>query len=125
MTEYLYRYDEHVKSSVLFGDMYAYKKPKPESILHGINAYDAFVDVELCEFKVIRHTPKGVFIDYGFKEKFVLNDAIKKFAYSTKRQALANFIRRRKMQVKILRSKLHVAETALSVAKSMEAGNAN
>jgi len=56
-----------------------------------------------CEsFPVKRRTEKGVWIDIGFREKFILSRAKKKWAYPTKEEALHNFIMRKVREVEII-----------------------
>lgn len=53
----------------------------------------------LTEIPVLRHTPKGVWLDkYGLK-RFVLKAANKRYAYPTKELALASYIIRKQRQI--------------------------
>jgi hypothetical protein len=58
--------------------------------------------VELREYEVLRHTPKGVWLTLGFGDKrFVLRGARKRFACPTKLEARESFIARKTRQMKI------------------------
>jgi hypothetical protein len=71
--------------------------------------------IYLDEWRVDKHTPKGVWISrYGMK-KFVLNDARKRYAYPTIELAKKSFIARKQHQIARLRSQLEQAETALKL----------
>ena len=78
--------------------------------------------IEFHEFRVIRRTKKGAWITRGLydKERFVLDDATKRFAYPTKDQALESLIARKKRHIKILESDLAMARIALALAESLK-----
>lgn len=89
MTEYYYRYHE---------------------VLYTENK----VLVLVMKFNVIKHTPKGVWIEEHFeKKRFVLKDAKKKFACETEEEALKSFRARKQRQIKILKNRLRIARAAL------------
>ena len=69
------------------------------------------------EFLVIKETPTGVwiYIDGGMNKRFVKNNARKRFACSTEKEALESFYARKKRQIKILKRQLQEAETALTL----------
>jgi hypothetical protein len=75
------------------------------------------VAVSLQEYRVIKETPKGVWVQYGnslFKEKrFVLRTARKRFAYPTKELAKESFIARKEAQIRINKDQIRRAEQAL------------
>ncbi len=77
------------------------------------------------EYEVFKRTAKGVWIrdkyGCGYK-KFVLNQARKRFAYPTKKQALESFIKRKKSQLKHLERGLRDTNYALQVALTMKIG---
>lgn len=50
--------------------------------------------LEVREFEVLKETPKGVWIDIGFK-RFVLHDSKRQFASPTKEIALEKFLKRK------------------------------
>jgi hypothetical protein len=79
--------------------------------------FDSRPSVHLRVFRVARETPKGVWLaEYGF-EKFVLNDARKRFAYPTIELARESFLIRKRRQLGYLSSQHdHVA----AVLKSAE-----
>lgn len=86
--------------------------------------------IELEEFRVIRTTPKGVWLahhdlwphdpDVKTGETFVLNGTGRRFAHPTRELALQSFIARKQRQIKILRQQLTRAETALRLARRGE-----
>jgi len=69
----------------------------------------------LWEFEIIRHTPKGCFIQVGQKTKFVLNSAKNRYAYETVDLAKEAFIRRKRNEIAILKNRIKVAEAYLFV----------
>ncbi len=83
------------------------------------------VKLELREFKVLRHTPKGVWLVYligtwtgGEEDKrFVLRDSRKRYACPTKEEALVSYTARKKSQVSKLRAQLSSAEEALGLVE--------
>ena len=85
------------------------------------NGEDDF-QIEFHEFRVIRRTKKGAWITRGLydKERFVLDDATKRFAYPTKDQALESLIARKTLHIKILESNHPVARIALELARRLK-----
>lgn len=71
--------------------------------------------VELREFRVIKETPKGVWIETTFSgdRRFVLTGARKQYACPTVEAARQSFMARKKRQIKILKKQLLNAEDAL------------
>lgn len=80
---------------------------------------DGILQIDLREFPVVRHTPKGVqlLID-EVKTKFVRNSAKRKFAHPTKEEALQRFRDRKETQIKILEAQLKQARQALIWAEA-------
>lgn len=74
----------------------------------------------LEEWRVIRTTPAGVWVERYGQEKFVLLKAHKKWAHPTKATALEGFIKRRERQIDILQAQLTRAEEALAAAKAYD-----
>lgn len=72
------------------------------------------LEVRLHKFPVLRHTPKGVWLDFYSIPKFVLNDSRKKFACATLEDARASFIARKTRQIRIYEARLADAEAALA-----------
>lgn len=74
--------------------------------------------------RVTKTTQCGCWIedDYGTR-KFVLNDAVKKYAYPSKREALESFQARRRMWVKILTRNLQRATCELAAVDAIRAGS--
>lgn len=90
-----------------------------------LNEYDEPVgsgrrSIELMEFEVKKHTPKGVQLGFRFEEKpsrFVLHNSRKKFAHPTKREAMLSFIERKKRQHGIYQARADTASYFLNEAK--------
>lgn len=107
MSEFLYRYDEKVYES--------YRLPI----------------IELTQFKILKRTPKGVWIQHHYykydrkkddfiHKRFILLTARKQFACETKEKALESFKCRKRKQRLILEAKLQSIHAALVVAESMD-----
>lgn len=75
---------------------------------HGLQAR-----ITLETFEVVRETPKGCYISVYGEEKFVRNDAKKRYAYPTVEEAMANFRARTARCITILRAQLRQAEAYL------------
>jgi hypothetical protein len=72
--------------------------------------------VELREYEVLRHTPKGVWLTMGFGDKrFVLRGAHKRFACPTKLEARESFIARKRRQIRIHEAQAARARSAISL----------
>ena len=72
-------------------------------------------------FGVVRHTPKGVWLNEYGVQRFVLKDARKRYAYPTKELALESYRKRRESYIKRLKNYLHRAEGGLAVANALTA----
>ena len=70
--------------------------------------------VHLRKYNVLRHTPKGVWIDAHGSGKFVLETAKKRFAWPTKEEAKASFIARKRRQIAIHQARIDRANQALN-----------
>lgn len=74
--------------------------------------YNSRQDVVLLDaYPIVRRTPKGCWIEVapGYpkpKLKFVLNDAVKRYAYETEDTAKTSFLRRKRRQLSILRNQI-------------------
>lgn len=76
--------------------------------------------VEIRCYPVVRHTPRGVWLDCGFGGKrFVRGDAVKQFAVPTRELALADLIARKKRHVAGAQARLRRAEEHLAAAERM------
>lgn len=69
------------------------------------------------DFKIVRHTPKGFWIDVWGKEKWVNNYSNKRYAYPTKKEALESLIKRRTRYISILKARLKQSEEGIELAK--------
>lgn len=78
------------------------------------------VKIEAHEYQIIKQTPMGVWILANFRKKFVLNHAVKKFAYPTKKLALSSFKARKSRQIEILTRQLNRAQQAFKLAENEE-----
>lgn len=84
------------------------------------------VKVHLQEYKVIRETPKGVWLcsvigDYECSDRrFVLRGTRKQFACPTKEQAMESFVARKKAQIRIYTARIKRAEEALLDLKRLK-----
>ena len=68
-------------------------------------------EIWLRQFRVIRTTPKGVWLDDYGRERFVLNDAHKRFAYPTIELARKSFLIRKRRQLVHLKNQIgHVTD---------------
>jgi len=111
-TEFFYRYVEIRYSSGLD----QFDNPLP--------GYE--LKLVLNTYKVLRHTPKGVWISmyggisYSTEQKFILLSARKRFACPTVEEALVSFKARKQRQIKILKGQLKQAEEALLLVKNIE-----
>lgn len=87
------------------------------------------IALHLNEYDVVKTTPKGVWInltdefDDVAQQKFVLNNANKKWACPTPELALESFIARKNRQIKILRAQVDTATEALNVALRIKEKN--
>jgi hypothetical protein len=76
-------------------------------------------EVTLLEFRVVKETPKGAWIETTFcgDKRFVRLDARKQYACPTVELARQSFIARKKRQIKILTKQLENAKEALTYAE--------
>lgn len=75
------------------------------------------VELQLCEFQVVRQTPRGVRInDYTGRSRFISRDWNKQWACPTVEEARQSFMARKRRQVLILKARLARAEEALGKA---------
>jgi len=76
--------------------------------------------VSTVPFRVLRETPKGVWLEDGGAfggKRFVLRDARKRFACPTQEEALESFRARKQRQLKILQAQVRHVETVLRMAE--------
>ena len=79
------------------------------------------VQINLNEYKVIKETPKGVWLGYDIGisfsnwKRFVLLNSRKRFACPTKVEAMVSFIARKRAQIRIYKARLESAEMALEM----------
>ena len=76
--------------------------------------------VVCLRYKVIRHTPKGVWLSLGFGGKrFVLDGTRKQFAHSTEKDALTSFLHRKQRHLNILEAQVDGVKEAMLTAEKM------
>lgn len=94
-----------------------------------VNEYDEPVGlgtlkVNLREFPVMRHTPKGVWLggasNFGNYERFVCHEWTKKFACPTIEEAQVSFLARKSRQMRIYKARLRDAELASKLMESIQ-----
>ena len=78
------------------------------------------VTITLYRFAVVRHTLRGVWLDYGFeKDKFVLVNSRKRFACPTLDEAKESFLARKRIQLNILEEQIEGVQRILLEADSL------
>ena len=79
-----------------------------------------------CEsYRILRHTKCGVWINADCQERFVLNNARKKYAYPTKKEALRSFKIRKSRQLQhIIRQNDHVVNIISTLDKAENSADA-
>lgn len=80
----------------------------PTVLYRYVDSHDV---VLLKEYRIVRHTPKGVWIEVqpGYpkpKLKFVLNDSRKRWAHDTRDGAKTSFLARKRRQLSILHNRI-------------------
>lgn len=74
--------------------------------------------IYLGEYKVIKVTPKGVWIKECYdKDRFILRSSVKRFACPTKELAMVSFVKRKERQLVILESQINNVKEALVNAR--------
>ena len=72
----------------------------------------------LTPYILIRHTPKGAYIQGMFgEEHFILGKAVRQFAVPTKELALRDLIARKRRYISILESRIREAEECRDMAE--------
>jgi len=86
----------------------------------GATTYKAYFarELKLLQYNLISETPKGYWIENGYKKRWVSKTATKRFAYPTKEEAMQSFIARKKSQINILRAQMNEAEVLLYMAEN-------
>ena len=85
--------------------------------------WDDKYSLELVSFRTVKETSKGYWITascLGNKNKFVLKESKKRYAYPTKEEALENFIKRTENCVQYAKDNLKHAELFLKTAKEFK-----
>lgn len=76
--------------------------------------------IHLHEFREIKTTPAGCWIDVYGERRFILNKATKRYAYPTKQLALQSFIARKARQASILAAQLDNVRALLKLAQDYD-----
>jgi len=79
--------------------------------------FDSRPEVEALWFVIVKETACGHWIDYYGEQKFVLARARKCFARPSVKNALEDFIARKKRQRSIYLARANVAETCINIAQ--------
>ena len=78
------------------------------------------VVIQLREFWVMCHTPKGVWLRMGYGgSRFVLKSARKRYACPSKEEALVSYIARQRRRISILKSQANDSRIGLRMAEQM------
>lgn len=106
MTEkFWYRaYTKVEKTSVAFdpdGDLFILERDRWEVLVH------------IERFKVLKHTPKGVWLEVDYQRKFVLREAFKRFATPTPEEAIDSLRARKVRRLKFLERDLRNEKLAM------------
>jgi hypothetical protein len=80
------------------------------------------IKLTMTIFSLVKETKKGYWIKeslFGMShgKRWVSKTSVKRYAYPTKEEALQSFIKRKERQIRILTSRLNVAQDALKEAK--------
>lgn len=78
--------------------------------------YSSRLEVRLVEFSILSRTPRGMWIETGYREKrFVLAGARRRYACETVAEARESFVARKRRQASIYRARMLMAEQAISI----------
>lgn len=80
--------------------------------------YEGSSNISLIVLKPIKETRCGVWLDYYGVKKFNLNDARKRFAYENQADAFKSFLKRKKKQLAIYKSRVRDIESILDDLKN-------
>ena len=86
--------------------------------------YGNIVKIVCKELPVIKHTPKGVWLRYRTKERWVSLTSNKQFACPTKELAMKSFMARKHRQKRLLTSQMDRVEEAIRLGDRMSLGEA-
>lgn len=71
------------------------------------------VEISILRYRVIKHTPKGVWLDVYGGKRFVLDSSVKRFACPTIDEALVSFYARKEKQIAICQWRIEDAKQAI------------
>ena len=100
-----YRYEDYLQGTGGW-DMQGEWEPGP-----------SVIRIRVVEFKVLKVTPKGVWLKVFDGKRFVLNSAIKRFADPTLERALVSFRKRKERQASIYEARARNAREAIRRAE--------
>lgn len=66
-------------------------------------------------FIVVKHTPKGVWIEEFGRKRFILSTANKRFALPNKEEAMISFLARKRRQLTILKAQVSHVEQVIII----------
>jgi len=76
---------------------------------------EGLMKVILYRWEVVKHTPKGVWLELWGQKRFVLNRSRRRFACPTKDEARVSFIARKTRQAGIYEARARTARQAVAV----------
>jgi len=75
---------------------------------------DGYALAYVASYKILRRTPKGCWIEVGYKqEKFILDDARRRWAYPTKELAKNSYRIRKQRQIRHCNNMIEAANEGL------------
>lgn len=81
--------------------------------------------LSIYRYRVVRHTPKGVWLDVAVGERWVRKEGHKRFACPTAIEAIESFRARKNRQIKILHAQLRDASESLYLLGSLTEAQIN
>lgn len=93
---------------------------------YGLSYTASNTTLTCTQLNLIKETPKGYWIGYGFnipgnlrsEAKWVSKTSRKRYAYPTKREAIESFIARKRLQKRILKDRLEFCLESLELGLS-------
>ncbi len=96
--------------------LYRYEETKYAAPLdeHENPCGNGSIVVYLYRYRIIKRTPKGCWIDLWGDKRFVRNEGRKRYALPTIKEAKESFIARKLAQIRIYRTRINIAQSALA-----------
>lgn len=76
-------------------------------------------DIQLQEYEVLKHTPKGVWLDDFPNKRFVRASTRKQFAHPDRAAAMTSFLARKTRQLKIYTARIKHIQEVMVIAVCM------